>query len=106
MCENISNLFESVLFVIFISVFLEPKSGKRRFCFGAVGTAALLFLNIIVSDYFGFFNIYAMIVDVIITMIFWHFFLQNSILNYIIGFGLFYFGIYSSSYLAVFVSYF
>lgn len=100
MSEGLASLFESVLFVIFLPVFLEPKCREKRFYFGAVLAAVLLFVNISVSDYFGVFNIYAMITDVIITMVFWRFFLEDSMLHYIIAFALFYFGLYGSSYLA------
>lgn len=100
MSEGLASLFESVLFVIFLSVFLEPRCRGKRFYFGVVLTAALLFVNISVSDYLGLFDECILITDIIITIVFWRLFLKDTVLNYMIGFVLYYFGLYGSSYLA------
>lgn len=103
MSEGLASLFESILFVIFLSVFLEPKCRGKRFYFGAVLTAVLLFVNISVSDYISIFNGYTILIDLLITFVFWKICLSGTLLRYLVAFALYYMGLCGCAYLSVFV---
>lgn len=93
MMEIASNLFESVLFVIFLALFLKPKREKRAFFCCAFVTAVLLFLNITCSDYFSTFSTFTIFFDFLITMLFWKWCLEGSFPQFFMGFALYWFGI-------------
>ncbi len=99
MGESLASLFESVLFSIFLVLFLEPKKGRKALFLGIVLSSGLLFLNIFISDLISFHNVYTMIADIVITALFWRFFLKGNLTNFLIGFVLYYFGMYFSAYL-------
>lgn len=99
MGEILASLFESVLFSIFLTLFLEPKRGRKELFIGVVLTSGLLFLNIFISDKFGFYNIYVLFIDLAITLIFWKVFLRGSLINFLLGFVLYYLGLYLSTYI-------
>ena len=103
MLEIASNLFESVLFVIFLTLFLKPKREKRVFFCCAFTTAVLLFLNITCSDYFSSFSILTAFFDFLITLVFWKWCLEGSFPQFFMGFGLYWFGISSSAYITVYI---
>ncbi len=103
MLEIASNLFESVLFVIFLTLFLKPKREKRVFFCCAFTTAVLLFLNITCSDYFSSFSILTAFFDFLIAMVFWKWCLEGSFPQFFMGFGLYWFGIFSSAYITVYI---
>ncbi|MDE5933267.1 MAG: GHKL domain-containing protein, partial [Lachnospiraceae bacterium] len=101
--EIASNLFESVLFVIFLTLFLKTKRDKRVFFCCAFTTAVLLFLNITCSDYFSSYSIVTVFLDFLITMLFWKCCLEGSFPQFFMGFGLYWFGISSSAYITVYI---
>lgn len=94
MGESIASLFESVLFPIFLTLFLEAKKGRKKVFAGIVITAILLFLNIYISDRYGIYNVYALIADLVITAVYWGLFLKGSLSNFLLGFALYHFGLY------------
>lgn len=102
MGESLASLFESVLFSIFLVLFLEPKKGRKKLFLGVVLSSGLLFLNIFISDKLAFYNVYSLLVDLAIMAAFWWIFLRGSLTNFLIGFVLYYFGLYFSSYLTTF----
>ncbi|MDE6404057.1 MAG: GHKL domain-containing protein [Lachnospiraceae bacterium] len=103
MSEIAASLFESVLFPVFLTFFLEPKRGRGRVLFGIFITAVLLFLNIYISDMYGFYNVYALLADLAVTAVFWRLFLKGTLINYLTGFALYYFGLYFSVYFSTFL---
>ena len=103
MGEILASLFESVLFSIFLVLFLEPKKGRKKLFLGIVLSSGLLFLNIFVSDLYSFYNVYALMMDLVIAAFFWKFFLKGTLTNFLFGFTLYYFGMYFSTYLPTFV---
>lgn len=105
MMEIASNLFESVLFVIFLALFLKPKREKRAFFCCAFVTAVLLFLNISFSDYFSTFNVLTIFFDFVITMLFWKWCLAGSFPHFFMGFALYCFGLAVSVYSVIYVFY-
>ena len=62
----------------------------------------LLFVNITVSDYFSIFSVFTILVDLVITMIYWKVCLKGTFLKFFMGFALYYFGIYFSSYISIY----
>ena len=98
MGESLASLFESVLFSIFLVLFLGPKKGRKELFLGIILTSGLLFLNISLHDWHNAYNTY-IFVDLVITIFFWKVFLKGSLENFLLGFALYYFGIYFSSYL-------
>lgn len=96
MLEIASNLFESVLFVIFLTLFLKPRREKRVFFCWAFVTAVLLFLNITCSDYFSTYSILTIFFDFLITIMFWKWCLEGSFPQFLMGFVLYWFGIAAS----------
>lgn len=107
MIETASSLFESVLFVVFLTIFLEPKKERKLFYLGVPACMGLLFVNITVSDYFSIFSVFTILVDLVITMIYWKVCLKGTFLKFFMGFALYYFGIYLRSYIAFYIfSYF
>lgn len=103
MYEIASSIFESVLFTVFLTIFLEPKKNRKIIYFGAPVCAGLLFLNIAASDYFSMFSIYTILIDLVIMVIFWRVCLQGTVLKFLMGFALYYFGLYFSSYISILV---
>lgn len=103
MGEILASLFESVLFSIFLVLFLEPKKGRKALFLGIVLSSGLLFLNIFVSDLYSLFNVYTMLIDLAITVVFWRIFLNGSLINFLLGFVLYYFGLYFSVYFPTFI---
>ncbi|MDE5937587.1 MAG: GHKL domain-containing protein [Lachnospiraceae bacterium] len=103
MSEITASLFESVLFPIFMAIFLEAKRERVRTWFGIVITAVLLFLNIYIFDMYGFYNVYAMLIDLAVTAMFWKIFLKGTLINYLLGFAMYYFGLYFSVYFSAFL---
>ena len=103
MGESLASLFESILFSIFLVLFLEPKKGRKALFLGIILSSGLLFLNIFISDQYSFYNVYALIVDLIITALFWQFFLKGKLSNFLSGFALYHFGMYFSTYLPTFI---
>lgn len=98
MGESLASLFESILFSIFLVLFLEPKKGRKALFLGIVLSSGLLFLNISLHDWWNTYNAY-IFVDLVITAFFWKIFLKGSLTNFFLGFALYYFGIYLSGYL-------
>lgn len=103
MGEILASLFESVLFSIFLTLFLEPKRGRKELFLGVVLTSGLLFLNIFIFDKIGVYNVYSLLADLLILIVFWQVFLKGSLSNFLLGFALYISGLYFSSYLTVFV---
>lgn len=103
MMEIAANLFESVLFVIFLALFLQPKREKRAFFCWAFGTAVLLFLNITCSDHFSTFSVFTTLFDFLITMLFWKCCLKEAFPQFFMGFALYWFGISFSVYGVLYV---
>ncbi len=103
MGESLASLFESILFSIFLVLFLEPKKGRKALFLGIILSSGLLFLNIFISDSYSFHNVYTMIADLVITAFFWRFCLKGNLIDYLIGFELYYFGMYFSAYLPTFI---
>lgn len=103
MYEIASSIFESVLFTVFLTIFLEPKKNRKIIYFGASVCAGLLFLNIAASDYFSMFSVYTILIDLVIMVIFWRVCLQGTVLKFLMGFALYYFGLYFSSYISILV---
>ena len=103
MGEILASLFESVLFSIFLVLFLEPKKGRKALFLGIILSSGLLFLNIFVSDLYSFYNVYALMMDIVITALFWRIFLKGDLINFLLGFTLYYFGMYFSTYLPTFI---
>lgn len=102
MGEILASLFESVLFSIFLVLFLEPKKGRRELFLGVVLSSGLLFANISVHDWWNTYNAY-IFVDLAITIFFWRMFLKGSLTNFLLGFALYYFGIYFGAYIPTFI---
>ncbi len=102
MIETASSLFESVLFVVFLTIFLEPKKERKLFYLGVPACMGLLFVNITVSDYFSIFSVFTILVDLVITMIYWKVCLKGTFLKFFMGFALYYFGLYFSLYVAIY----
>lgn len=90
MIETASSLFESVLFVVFLTIFLEPKKERKLFYLGVPASMGLLFVNITVSDYFSIFSVFTILVDLVITMIYWKVCLKGTFLKFFMGFALYY----------------
>ena len=105
MMEIAANLFESVLFVVFLTFFLQPGKKKRIFFCYALGAAVLLFLNIICSDYFSVFSVFTILIDFLIAALFWRGCLEGNFSEFFTGFALYWFGISSSSYLTAYLLY-
>lgn len=99
MGEILASLFESVLFSVFLSLFLEPKKGRKELFLGVVLSSGLLFLNIFISDLYGLYNVYSLMMDLIITAFFWWFFLKGTLTNFLLGFVLYHLGLYFSVYI-------
>lgn len=93
MAEIAANLFESILFVIFLTLFLKPKKEKRAFFCWAFVTSVLLFLNITCSDHFSTYSVYTILVDFLITLLFWKWSLNGSFPQFFMGFALYWFGL-------------
>lgn len=102
MSEIASSAFESVLFVIFLTIFLKPKRERKIIYFGVPVCVGLLFLNIVVSDHFSMFSVYTILIDLVIAVFFWRVCLQGTFLKFFTGFSLYYFGLYFSSYISIF----
>ena len=100
MGEILASLFESVLFSIFLVLFLKPKKGRNKLFLGIVLSSGLLFLNIFISDLYSLYNVYSLMMDLIITAFFWWFFLKGTLTRFLRGFALYHFGLYLSSYLS------
>lgn len=103
MMEIVANLFESVLFVIFLALFLKPKREKRAFFCCAFAAAVLLFLNITCSDHFNTFSVFTIFFDFLITMLFWKCCLEGAFPQFFMGFALYWFGISFSVYGVLYV---
>lgn len=97
MGENLASLFVSGLFSIFLVFFLEPKKGRKALFLGIILSSGLLFLNIFISDLYSLYNVYSLMMDLAITVFFWWFFLKGTINDFLLGFALYYFGLYFSS---------
>lgn len=98
MGESLASLFESILFSIFLVFFLEPKKGRTALFLGIVLSSGLLFLNIFISDLYSLYNVYSLMMDLVITAFFWWFFLKGTLTNFLLGFALYHFGLYFSGY--------
>ena len=103
MGEILASLFESILFSIFLVLFLEPKKGRKKLFLGIVLSSGLLFLNIFISDLYSLYNVYSLMIDLIITAFFWWFFLKGTLTNFFLGFVLYHFGLYFSVYIPTFI---
>lgn len=97
MGESLASLFESVLFSIFLVLFLEPKKGRKALFLGIILSSGLQFLNIFISDLYSLYNVYSLMMDLVITVFFWWFFLKGTLTDFLLGFALYHFGLYFSS---------
>lgn len=102
MSEVVANLAESFLFSVFLAFFLEPKKSRKHLWAGIVLTTFLLFLNISVSERYSLYNVYSLLADLVIMVVFWIIFLKGSLINFLLGFALYHFGLYLSVYFSIF----
>ncbi|MCM1242030.1 MAG: GHKL domain-containing protein [Roseburia sp.] len=63
----------------------------------------LLFGNVVVLNYFSTFTVYSILLDLLITLLFWKICLQGTFLYYIMGFVLYYLGLFFRSYIAFYI---
>lgn len=95
--EILTNCYESILFVIFLIVFLGFKDGKRGRVFASSLCGGLLVLNIMMSDVVAVYNWYPVVIDITITFMFYSIYLDGSKRDFLIAFFLYYIGVYLCS---------
>lgn len=103
MSEILAILFESVLFPVFLTLFLKARKGGWQLCLGVCAATAVLFCKICLTKEWGLYNLCALTADLVISSAFWRLCLRGTLVNFLLGFSLYYFGLYVSICLPIFL---
>lgn len=99
--EVLANIYESVLFTVFLLFFLGFRKNSWKNIAAAVVCSVLLAVNICISDAISIFHWYPFILDFIITFVFYKCVLKGRLREFIVAYLVYQFGLYLCSNLII-----